>query len=252
MGRGEFEQPERGPQTGPTPKVNVGWDDLQESQKAELGKLNEILQKDKEADQLIPGIPVAQDEAQGTPTLEETSERIEALWRVLAAQDEGDVQVEDDDYARTLKAAEPTEEDKQGFIRSVLGNIPYEKTFKLFGEAVEVVASDLSPTEEEAIYRQLEKDQDDGMVTTEDEWELAMLRYRVVKCLKVGGKQLGEGDLLRDRVTAWLHETRSATYYRSIMQVIRIFGQHLEFMYQRAIDSDFWKAGGSDSQSELT
>jgi hypothetical protein len=119
---------------------------------------------------------------------------------------------------------------------------------------------DLSPTEEDRLYAQMSVDQRAERIETQDDWELALSRYRLfygTEDLLWSGREpeksaLGDDAPVHERVQEMLSMYKNSTVYRAVLRASRIFRLHLEQLYDKALDPNFWEAVGSDSPSEPT
>jgi hypothetical protein len=184
--------------------------------------------------------------------------RLEALQSVLAEVPEPPA---DPEEVAIEEAAEPTIEERQEFIRCVLGNKPYQKAFELFGGAIRLTMADISPKEIDTLYSQLAKDHKAGVVETMDDWSTELDRYRMFWTIKelMWGDECSkphamamETTLLRNQLDTFMMRFKSTVPYRAMLRVSRIFQRHLDKLMAGALDPDFWEGGGSDLPSEPT
>jgi hypothetical protein len=183
------------------------------------------------------------------PPLEEQDEEavnrgvrvMEALQKVMAKEEP------DENPSDPIEEmAQPTEEEKQEFIRCVLGNKPYAKKFSLFGGAVDVTLTDLTPKQEEDLYRELAR----AEIPQGDDWAVLLDRMRLVSSVtesSIDDIIAGAGAELANNFAEALP---SSSLYKALMRASRIFQRHLEIMLERSLDSDFWRADGSSLPPE--
>lgn len=260
MGIGDYKPPPRGPETTPTKDI----EDLDPEQLAELGDLAslspEVVTPVKKPVETIPEEdlpPLARDEPLSDEALDDVAVNLEALQQVV----DEDLVLEDPEKV----AGRPTPEEKQNFMRSILGNKAYSKEYALFGGMILVTMRDLTPDQEDRIYSQLAMDQAAKRIKTQDDWELMLDRYRAlfgIKNLRQSGQLDSDStyilpeDLqtsLYEPANKYLTQTFSTTtIYRSVMRTVRIFRHHLEALFERSLDADFWEVDGLDSPSEHT
>lgn len=74
---------------------------------------------------------------------------------------------------------QPTDRDKEDFLATLLGGTRFKKSYELFGGKIVVTFRGLLADENKLIYRQLVADQKDNKVTTEAEWFVQMMDYRL-------------------------------------------------------------------------
>jgi len=63
---------------------------------------------------------------------------------------------------------EPTPEDKQAFLRAVLGDKPYTKTYQLFNNGLDVTLMDRSTKETEKLYEALRQHSEAEKLSDDD------------------------------------------------------------------------------------
>jgi len=278
MGVGDFKRPPEGPQIGPTRNFS----ELTEERKRELGDLaaaaKESVFKPAALDPRVTAAegksePEQLEEKKYDPTqdaqfdvgsqrestdsarMREAAEKLEALQKVI--EDERN-QKQTEDELRS--AALPTDEDKQNFLRAVLGNRRYEKTYEMFGGQLVVTLVELTPKEEDQIFSVLALGQLEKKINTEEDWMVAFERLRMIHSIKrvsAGGtvttRDADAEDLdvvTVEAINEYVNRFKGATTFRAIMQVSRLFRTQLELMLEAALDSDFWIVGGPDSQSQ--
>lgn len=74
---------------------------------------------------------------------------------------------------------QPTDRDKEDFLATLLGGARFKKSYELFGGKIVVTFRGLLADENKLIYRQLLADQKNNKVTTEAEWFVQMMDYRL-------------------------------------------------------------------------
>ncbi|HSN70701.1 MAG TPA: hypothetical protein VLT59_04295 [Steroidobacteraceae bacterium] len=250
MPLGPYKQPQAGAKIGKA----VDMTELPDHRRASIGNFEEELTRrgltpeaaeaPTVADTPAPSIeppPIDPDETQ---KIERGVQTLEALSHVMEQEEPME-----DPSDPIEEAAQPTEEEKQEFIRCVLGNRPYKKRYELFGGATSIEFTDLTPAAEEGIYRSLAK----AELEPGQDWAVALDRMRLVaSTVDTTFSDLISGDpvITVTAVDEIMRRLGSATHYRVLMQMQRIFHRHLEIMLERALDSDFWRVGGSSSPPE--
>lgn len=73
----------------------------------------------------------------------------------------------------------PTDRDKEDFLATLLGNTRFKKEYELFGGKIKILFRGLLAEENKLIYRQLVLDQQQNRISTEAEWFLQMMDYRL-------------------------------------------------------------------------
>jgi hypothetical protein len=274
MSRGSFKQPPPGPEIGPTKE----FDKLPEEKKRELGDLNKAAEDVFKPAKLDPRVAAAEEmqydaskeiEKQRDPNFDvgtrsplmddervrEAAEKMAAMQKIA----EEDRQQDEDDLR---SEALPTDEDKQEFLRSVLGNRRYQKTYDLFGGQLSVTMIELTPQEEDQIFSALAVAQSEGKILTEDSWMLFYERMRMAYSVKkvAGGPTSYSRDpdaedldvITVDSLPEYVNRFKGATTFRAIMQVSRLFRTQMELMLEASLAPDFWTTAGPDSQSKPT
>jgi len=273
MSRGNFEQPPKGPTIGPTKE----YADLPESKQRELGDLQKAAEAIFKPAKLDPRVAAAEQTQYDTrdeekvrdpnfdvgtrnPLMDDerardAAEKFAAMQRIA---EEDRQQAEEDLRSEAM----PTDEDKQNFLRAVLGNRRYEKTYELFGGHLTITFVELTPREEDQIFSALTAAQTEGKITTEDSWMLFYERIRMalsVKHVKAGSfvhtRDPDSEDLdvvTVDSLHEYVNRFKGATTFRAIMQVSRLFRTQMEIMLEASLASDFWTIDGPDSQSRPT
>ena len=248
MGVGEFDKkPPPGPKVGPTKKYG----DLDPEQKEALGGLDKLkapvgTSSSPPAEEQVEPAAVAQ--------AEEGAEKLEALQAVLQPEEETDPD------ADLRQEATPTEQDRQEFMRCLLGNRAYAKRYELFGGMLVITFRDIPPAKEDMLFAILAEKQRDAEIKTDDDWEVEMLRLRLianVESMIIAGQpeiKHPAADVASDAeaATIVMNSFKSSVTYRAVLRTLRIFKLHLEWLLERSLDSDFWEADGLGSPSEPT
>jgi hypothetical protein len=248
MGVGEFSKPKPGPQTGGAVKVGetVNYKDLPPERKAELGDLESLKTPETPEPEMAPD--VAARAAEGAAQLE-------ALHQALAKEE---AEVVDVAEQRLAEMAEPTDEDKRSFLRSVLGGHMYSKRYEMFGGLFVMTLHDVAPAFEDTLFSSMAQELDAGRIKTDADWELLLDKMRLV--VNVESFRFGKNEAVKcsmndgalaDQAVERQNMFPSSTVYRAALQTVRVFVRHMELMLDRALDSDFWVDGGLDSPSEL-
>lgn len=248
MGVGGFDKPERGPKVG-GPKVGetVDYSKLPPERKAELGDL-EALSKET-----TPEPELSEDDKAKAA---EGAEKLAAVKEVLAREDEAEeVDVVEE---RLEEMAQPTPEDRQQFLRSLLGNETYEKRYEMFGGMLVMTLRDVPPAVEDKLFTELAAAVDRGDIKTDDDWQLWLDRARLasnVSTIRMAKNEAVKCSVGDDPILTQAEERLklfpTAVMYRAALQTVRVFSRHMEIMLDRALDSDFWEVGGLDSPSGL-
>ena len=171
----------------------------------------------------------------------------EVTQPVMAAME---LQVED-------KFFHPTEEDKQAFLRALLGGLSYERRYKLFGK-IDAAYVDASTDQREKMYGALEKDAAEKKISTDtdDTWEVWLERYslacnlREYKQAETGVKSYPPTDDMNARVTELMKLPKPL--YQALMQANRCFESVVNELTQKAMQENFWQTGGAVSQLRRT
>ena len=148
---------------------------------------------------------------------------------------------------------EPDSADRQAFLRAVLGDKPYEKTFKLFNEMLEVTLVDRAAKATEKLYEELRKQGAADQLSDEDwtTWETRYILASTLRKLRFKGATVKEYDVpvdLKGRALELMEFTKPV--YLALVMTSRLFEQQIQLLTERAGDVGFWKADGSASQSK--
>jgi len=245
-----FEQPPKGPKIGPMKHFS----ELPADKKATLGDLDKLSKEIFEPAKLDPRVEAEEkktDPGEDTTPYDpqDIADELAAMQTVL----EREAPEKPDEMEQ---AAVPSDEDKQQFLRSILGDTAYAKEYSLFGGMLVVTMTDISPALEDRIFEQLARDQADGTIKTQADWDLMEDRYRIVtnisKILWMGKQAVSDYNTedLRERVKARIDSLKSSVLYRVLLRVTRIFRRHLDILCERSMTPDFWQSAGPSSQSE--
>jgi hypothetical protein len=256
-----FKQPPKGPKLGPVKDFK----ELTPEQREKIGDFDVVSKPAPLDPRLVAAEKAAQEAPKEPETVEEAheptedaAEQLEALHSVLEQQEE------EPDYEEEelQKAAAPTQDDLRNFMRCLFGDTPYRKEYKLFGGMLIVEMTDVSPEVEDRIFVQLSIDQREDKIETQDDWDLALDRYRMAvnirKVVWSGQDIIKEKDdteygTLREIVEARIVKgLKNSVVYRALLRATRIFRRHLNIMLERSMDSDFWQVDGSSSRQEAT
>jgi len=149
----------------------------------------------------------------------------------------------------TPKPTEPeiSPEDKLAFVESILGEKPYAKSYKLFGDKVDATFQDRTVEDSEAVYKQLDEDYEKGAIKSDEQWQVALERYQMAAGLQsfvlAGSKGAFDmGGSFQERLTRLM--TLPTPVYRALMAASRKFEEEVNFLVGKADDPDFWAADG--------
>lgn len=148
-----------------------------------------------------------------------------------------------------LPEPEVLPEDKHAFVRALLADRQFEKTFHLFG-SVEALFVDRTTAESVKLFERLDK------IESDEEWSLAADKY----CLATTLRELKRGTNGRNAyppTDEWdkrLEEFRGLAkpLYDALVDASRQFEALVKHMVSKAADPDFWPGGKSASQSKRT
>lgn len=148
-------------------------------------------------------------------------------------------------------SAEPTDEDKAEFVRSILGDFDYRKSFVLFG-AVSAVFTDRSVELTERMYEQLDKDSEDKLgIDSEEGYAVWLDRY--IAAATLVRLEYPEKKILNDldqNDTSNLYERAKKIMslpkpmYTAVLETSRTFDTHVGRLVERAQDENFWQTDG--------
>lgn len=147
-----------------------------------------------------------------------------------------------------------SDDDKERFVRAVLGDRAFSKSYRLFG-SIEAEFEDRTARRTEDLYAQLSSDIDAGSISaeSEDEWLIWVERYQLAANLTrirtpgLAVKEYPSAETLLDRVRALLELPKPM--FQAILQANRDFEDLVRGLTEHAQTPDFWPAGGSGSRS---
>ena len=148
---------------------------------------------------------------------------------------------------------EPDMTDRQAFLRAVLGDKPYEKTYKLFSDGLEVTMVDRAAKATEKLYEDLRKQEATEKLSDQDwnTWETRYILASTLRKVRFKGATVKEYDVpadLKGRALELLEFSKPV--YLALVSASRLFEQQVQIMTERAGDVGFWKADGSGSPSK--
>ena len=148
---------------------------------------------------------------------------------------------------------EPDMTDRQAFLRAVLGDKPYEKTYKLFSDGLEVTMVDRAAKATEKLYEDLRKQEAAEKLSDQDwnTWETRYILASTLRKVRFKGATVKEYDVpadLKGRALELLEFSKPV--YLALVSASRLFEQQVQIMTERAGDVGFWKADGSGSPSK--
>ena len=148
-----------------------------------------------------------------------------------------------------LENVEPevSEEDKQNFIRCLLGGKKFSKTYTLFN-SVTVTMSDRSVEDTEAMYSQLSAAIGSKAIefTTDEQWFVWLDRYLMaVNVTDIKGIEVPtKSEDLFTNVKAFMALPRPV--YQAILDASKQFETLILQLVEKAQDQRFWQAGGAN------
>lgn len=131
--------------------------------------------------------------------------------------------------------------DKRAFVRAILGNKAFEKTYPLFGGEVEVLFVDRTSDEMDKIFASLEALEDEKWNKEADILCLCSALREIKQ--KTGRNAFAPGADLAERKKELTKLPRPL--YEALLDTSRDFEALINRMIERSRDSDFWQAGGS-------
>jgi len=163
---------------------------------------------------------------------------------------------------------EVTESDKLNFLQSLLGLVPFMRTYKLFGGNLVVTVRSLSPYEVDACFRQIYFDGKYGRVVTHIDEQENLIRYRAaLQLVEIHGPNLQltmpkslkeweaalsknqrKGEESDDTVIKSVWDRfveqidHSESLHRTLISTVGLFNQLVLKMEANSENPDFWKA----------
>ena len=145
------------------------------------------------------------------------------------------------------------ESERADYVRAVLGDKQYERTYTVFGQ-VKIVMQERTAGQTEALYAELDAAsiRDEIHVGTEGQWIAWVERLQLASTLRsitqygLDKKDYPPTDKLLARARALLD--LNMPLFNAAMQVSRDFETRVRVLAEHATDPDFWPAGGPASQ----
>ena len=156
---------------------------------------------------------------------------------------------EEEPVATKKPEIEVAEEDKRAFVRSLLADRSFEKSYVLFGGPVGVTLVDRTTAETDKLFDWLDKVED------ESAWSLEADRMCLASTIREIKRPDGRNSFPpTDDWKARLEELRKLPrpLYEALIETSRNFEALVNKMVEKARDPDFWPAGGSTSPSRRT
>jgi hypothetical protein len=156
---------------------------------------------------------------------------------------------EEEPVATKKLEIEVAEEDKRAFVRSLLADRSFEKSYVLFGGPVGVTLVDRTTAETDKLFDWLDKIED------ESAWSLEADRICLASTIREIKRPDGRNSFPpTDDWKVRLEELRKLPrpLYEALIETSRNFEALVNKMVEKARDPDFWPAGGSTSPSRRT
>lgn len=239
--------PAKLPQEGPKIGKQANVEELPEGRRAGIGDFEKAMADRGLTDPPPPPAEPPEPDPDETQKIERGVQVLEAL-KALHAQEDEEPQENPSDPIEEL--AEPTADDKQEFIRCVLGSRPYKKDYALFDGTAKLQFTDVPPMVEEKVYRALAL----AELPPGDDWAVMLDRMQLVAGLSSDRAYAEVLDpdkpFTVEMVNERIAQLPSTMMYRTMLRTSRIFRRHLEIMLERSLDSDFWRVDGFNSPPE--
>jgi hypothetical protein len=156
-----------------------------------------------------------------------------------------------------------TDLDKQDFLASVLGNVPFQRNYELMGGNLKITFRTPLADQNKMLHRQLVLDQNAGKIVTEAEWFVQMMEYRMALSLAAITNKEGKPIAIVPKLDDFFNKPEQSSLVElseHVNQTIlahevtrRLVGQHLrqfqrlvEALEAMALEPSFWD--GIDSQ----
>jgi hypothetical protein len=153
---------------------------------------------------------------------------------------------------------EVTEQDRIGFLQTLLGLQPFSKTFSLYGGRLNVTVRALTPDEVDMCFRQVFLDRSKDRTTNHAEEAEALARYKTcLQIQEITGPDLhyvcppkmsandGEDTEVYRRWLQFMKDVdRSETLHRNLLGVVGRFNALVNKLEDNADNESFWPAIG--------
>ncbi len=177
-----------------------------------------------------------EEDAQPVDGPSEVTSQIQIGDTILTLSVDGRVLAADKLEASELDPSEPSEEDKQAFVRSLLGDKSFEKEFVVFGE-IKIKFRDRSVEDTEKMYKRI--DSTEPKPASPEEWAITLEReITALTLVTINGSELPVEKM--ETLTAM-----QRPLYHAVLECSRTFERTVEILVSRALDQGFWKAGGA-------
>jgi len=157
--------------------------------------------------------------------------------------------------AESLPRDAPSDDDRKHFMRQTLAGKQYDRRYRVFGGSMLFLFVDRSTGETELMYDVLENENLD----TEEEWATCLERYQLAlqlrkvevkgdkppyeaKPMDASQTESALAEDLKDRVKKIMELSKPV--YHALMEANRRFEEHVRYLTEHALESDFWKPGG--------
>ena len=181
----------------------------------------------------------------------------------LSAADTGRQEVYGEMFGTSAAEQKPdvVDADKQNFVRALLGDKAFEKTYTLFGQITAVYRS-RTGKQTEKLYEILDRiaagshvgEEAEVKVNTPELWQLWHDRFMLASSLSsvkqtgLSTKNYPDTDNFVSRVNELL--TLPQPIFQALLQASRDFESLVTAMTDEAQNPDFWPAGGSASPAK--
>jgi hypothetical protein len=156
-----------------------------------------------------------------------------------------------------------TDLDKQDFLASVLGNVPFQRSYELMGGNLKITFHTPLAEQNKMLHRQLVLDQNAGKIVTEAEWFVQMMEYRMALSLAAIANKKGKPIAIVPKLDEFFNKPEQSAIVglsdhvnhtilahevtrRLVGQHLRQFQRLVEALEAMALEPSFWE--GIDSQ----
>ena len=142
-----------------------------------------------------------------------------------------------------------TDQDKEDFLKSVLGDQPFTKEIKLYGGSFKMVLKTLSVSENQEIFNQITTDRNKGLADSTDSYFVTLSLYRLALSLisiddKTFTFEVGEDETKLEAGKKYFDKWNGHKL-GAIIEAYNGFQDTVAYLATKASDQSFWKAAES-------
>ena len=110
-----------------------------------------------------------------------------------------------------------TDEDKEKFFKSVMGDVPFQDVVSLFDGKLKITLQTMTVSQNNDVVEQISKDRETGLAENNDAYFITISTYRLALCL-VSIDEAPYSDIHKDK---YKEEEKGVTYVRARAEAMR-------------------------------